>query len=232
MRSVSELCRTELFPRIEEAGRGTLLTQGQGLMWGGLFSHPDPRERLRARKIFEEECGTTKVVPYFVPAGGFMVTPPLDVPAEAMADAADRLATAAERTATRLGWAADVTAAGVSMPRPNRDTDTDTVTDTDIDTDTDGVTDTDGIASNEDSRSPIMHDSPMHDSPMHAFVPKPYLRQRYLGPDPAAMTESQHAIHDDIVKTRPTTGISGPFGPWLANPALAWPSQTLGRVCR
>jgi 4-carboxymuconolactone decarboxylase len=45
------------------------------------------------------------------------------------------------------------------------------------------------------------------------------------------MTAEQKAIHDEIASTR-TTGIRGPFGPWLANPKLAQPAQTLGRVCR
>eukprot|EP00591_Stephanopyxis_turris_P010218 CAMPEP_0195515132 /NCGR_PEP_ID=MMETSP0794_2-20130614/6314_1 /TAXON_ID=515487 /ORGANISM="Stephanopyxis turris, Strain CCMP 815" /LENGTH=180 /DNA_ID=CAMNT_0040643515 /DNA_START=174 /DNA_END=717 /DNA_ORIENTATION=- len=46
------------------------------------------------------------------------------------------------------------------------------------------------------------------------------------------MTKDQKAIHDDIVKSRPRTGISGPFGPWLAVPVIAQPSQELGRACR
>jgi 4-carboxymuconolactone decarboxylase len=45
------------------------------------------------------------------------------------------------------------------------------------------------------------------------------------------MTPRQQEIHDEIARTR-NTGIKGPFGPWLANPELAQPAQTLGRVCR
>lgn len=45
------------------------------------------------------------------------------------------------------------------------------------------------------------------------------------------MTPEQLRIHDDIAGSR-STGIRGPFGPWLANPALADPAQRLGRVCR
>ena len=48
---------------------------------------------------------------------------------------------------------------------------------------------------------------------------------------PTNMTPEQQEIYDDIARTR-TTGVKGPFGPWLANPALAQPAQTLGRVCR
>jgi SpoVK/Ycf46/Vps4 family AAA+-type ATPase len=48
---------------------------------------------------------------------------------------------------------------------------------------------------------------------------------------PTKMTPEQQEIYNDISKTR-TTGVKGPFGPWLANPAIAEPAQTLGRVCR
>ena len=34
------------------------------------------------------------------------------------------------------------------------------------------------------------------------------------------------------MKTRKGTGLSGPFGPWLAIPEIAKPAQELGRVCR
>jgi 4-carboxymuconolactone decarboxylase len=37
---------------------------------------------------------------------------------------------------------------------------------------------------------------------------------------------------DNIVKSRPRTGLSGPFGPWLAIPDIAQPAQALGRACR
>ena len=81
-----------------------------------------------------------------------------------------------------VAWAAETTAAGVSLPPP--------------------VT-----------ASPAGGGASTSTDEVAAFVPTPYARQRYLGPDPATMTSAQQAIHDDIVKTRPTTGISGPFGP-------------------
>lgn len=59
-----------------------------------------------------------------------------------------------------------------------------------------------------------------------SFIP------RYNGPPIDEMTDEQRAIRDDIIKTRPRTGISGPFGPWLAVPEIGWPSQQLGQACR
>jgi 4-carboxymuconolactone decarboxylase len=58
------------------------------------------------------------------------------------------------------------------------------------------------------------------------FVP------RYVGPPESEMTETQKEIRDAIVKSRPRTGLSGPFGPWLAVPDIAQPAQALGRACR
>lgn len=46
------------------------------------------------------------------------------------------------------------------------------------------------------------------------------------------MTPEQQSIRSSILASRPNTGLSGPFGPWLANPAIAQPSQQLGKVCR
>lgn len=61
---------------------------------------------------------------------------------------------------------------------------------------------------------------------------KPSIRtERYKGPKPEDMDPEQRRIYDEIASTR-TTGVAGPFGPWLANPALADTSQTLGRICR
>lgn len=58
------------------------------------------------------------------------------------------------------------------------------------------------------------------------FVP------RFTGPSESEMTSRQKNIRDAILRSRPRTGLSGPFGPWLAIPEIAEPSQELGRVCR
>ena len=46
------------------------------------------------------------------------------------------------------------------------------------------------------------------------------------------MTEYQERIYKSIINSRPRTGISGPFGPWLSVPQIADPAQNLGRACR
>ena len=55
---------------------------------------------------------------------------------------------------------------------------------------------------------------------------------RYTGPSPENMTPEQTALRKSILESRPRTGLSGPFGPWLAVPSIAGPSQQLGRTVR
>ena len=55
---------------------------------------------------------------------------------------------------------------------------------------------------------------------------------RYTGPPAEEMTEEQTSIRDAILASRPGTGLNGPFGPWLAVPAIAQPAQSLGKACR
>jgi hypothetical protein len=60
----------------------------------------------------------------------------------------------------------------------------------------------------------------------HNFIP------RYNGPSTDEMSDVQLNIYNSIVESRPRTGISGPFGPWLAVPQIADPAQKLGHACR
>mmetsp|Transcript_786 Transcript_786/g.1212 ORF Transcript_786/g.1212 Transcript_786/m.1212 type:complete len:203 (-) Transcript_786:301-909(-) len=55
---------------------------------------------------------------------------------------------------------------------------------------------------------------------------------RYTGPPLDEMTSQQKEIRDFILESRPRTGLSGPFGPWLAVPDIAKPASELGKACR
>ena len=55
---------------------------------------------------------------------------------------------------------------------------------------------------------------------------------RYNGPSVNEMTDEQKSIRDSILASRKGTGLSGPFGPWIAIPSIAQPSQQLGKACR
>eukprot|EP00526_Cylindrotheca_closterium_P020522 CAMPEP_0113644988 /NCGR_PEP_ID=MMETSP0017_2-20120614/23689_1 /TAXON_ID=2856 /ORGANISM="Cylindrotheca closterium" /LENGTH=214 /DNA_ID=CAMNT_0000556651 /DNA_START=287 /DNA_END=931 /DNA_ORIENTATION=- /assembly_acc=CAM_ASM_000147 len=67
----------------------------------------------------------------------------------------------------------------------------------------------------------------------HAYYTKraTSLMPRYTGPT-ENLTEEQIGIRDSILKSRPGTGLQGPFGPWLSVPSIAQPAQTLGHACR
>ena len=56
------------------------------------------------------------------------------------------------------------------------------------------------------------------------------MQSRYKGP--SNLSSIQKEIVDEIIQTRPGTGIKGPFGPWLANPQLAQVAQRFGRIVR
>ena len=60
----------------------------------------------------------------------------------------------------------------------------------------------------------------------HNFQP------RYSGPQLHDTTPAQLELQQSILKSRPNTGLNGPFGPWLAIPSICNPSQELGRVVR
>jgi 4-carboxymuconolactone decarboxylase len=57
-------------------------------------------------------------------------------------------------------------------------------------------------------------------------------QQRFSGPVKDEMSADMTEIYEEIEKSRPGTGIKGPFGPWLASPGFCGAAQNLGRVCR
>lgn len=74
-------------------------------------------------------------------------------------------------------------------------------------------------------------EDPSQDDVGHVFASSDMVA-RYTGPHESDMTAKQKDLRHSILKSRPRTGLSGPFGPWLAVPEIAEPSQELGRVCR
>jgi len=55
---------------------------------------------------------------------------------------------------------------------------------------------------------------------------------RFAGPSLNNMTPEQNRLYKDITKSRPRTGISGPFQIWLSTPKICKPAQELGKMCR
>ena len=202
---VGERIIAPLFEDLRQASGGLLGVQGQGFMWGGCFTHHDSIEQHAAIDIFRGEAKKAHVLPYMVPeSGGFMFTPCMDIPEEDLLEAGKRLAIAVERTAETLRTDRHWTVVDVDDPFM-------------------GCCQTSAPSS---SSSTSMHSSTTSTS-------SNCTKGRYKGPqdDPAAMTLRQKEIYDAISKNR-TTGVAGPFGPWLANPELAQHAQMLGKTCR
>merc|ERR1712032_1107027 len=82
---------------LEKESEGFVRCFGQGLMWGGLFDG-NQDERTRANQVFRAECLKAGVWPYFVPLGGFQLTPVLDVKEEDLRGALKRLRECVGRT--------------------------------------------------------------------------------------------------------------------------------------
>jgi len=92
-----------IIAELNEAAAGALIAHGQGCLWGGLFAHNDPAERTKANLDFKERCEEARVLPYFVPVGGFMLTPRYDDP-ETFAEAVKDMAACALETVRKMDW--------------------------------------------------------------------------------------------------------------------------------
>ena len=214
------LCR-EAFKEVEAQSRGWLTVNGQGLMWGGMFPLWLPAaERAEAAGHFQRLCAAAGVLPYTVPVG-FMFTPPYNITRDECREAIAKLAACAGETARTMGWherdvvAEAAAAAPVTPPAAPP------------------VAPPSAVQGADSTGLPWP--GPRVALPTTAAAATAAAATsrdpRFKGPALDAMTAAQREIHDDIVATR-TTGIRGPFGPWLANPDVARPAQELGRVCR
>lgn len=96
---MGRVCR-EVFDGVEAASKGTVRCHGQGLMWGGLFQFSSQEGKREAVGVLKRHCATIEngVWPYFVPAGGFMVSPPLDTHENALREMGERLERAVAAT--------------------------------------------------------------------------------------------------------------------------------------
>ena len=93
---------------LAKISEGMVVCQGQGLMWGGLFTHngqnADPAFRSKVVQAFKRHCDDCLVVPYHVPVGGFMISPVIDIDVGTIYDIGERLEEAIKRTMAEVGW--------------------------------------------------------------------------------------------------------------------------------
>ena len=92
--------------RFEAQSDGLFVSHGLGLMWGALINRNHPyyaqdsvSENHRVEttmEMFKTRCKMQSILPYFVPSGGFMVTPLYDISDDVIDAIGARLCTALE----------------------------------------------------------------------------------------------------------------------------------------
>lgn len=99
---------SHIFRYLESLSGGMITAQGHGLMWGCLFTaegdNSDETARAETVVAFKRHCEECGVLPYFVPVGGFMVTPVVDVDVGTIYEIGTRLEEALRRTMKERGW--------------------------------------------------------------------------------------------------------------------------------
>ena len=110
---------SHIFNYLAKASGGMITAQGQGLMWGCMFSHDgqnkDEQFRLTAFATFKKHCEEVGVVPYFVPVGGFMVTPMFDVDVGTLYEMGLKLEEVLLSTMKEMGWESLTSEAGTKV---------------------------------------------------------------------------------------------------------------------
>jgi adenosylmethionine-8-amino-7-oxononanoate aminotransferase len=87
---------------------GMLITHGQGLMWGAIFSKEGKMKEAGYRSLavtcFHKHCEEVGILPYIVPCGGFMVTPVVDIDVGTIYEIGQKLEEAILRTMKEIKW--------------------------------------------------------------------------------------------------------------------------------
>ena len=112
---LGDVARETLCAAVNGRGEGSVVrcrAHGQGLMWGCLFTvdaarcaggaAARPEIKAGAMAAFKRQCKQHRVWPYFVPVGGFMVTPVMDVSEADWREAMRRLVRCVEATVEEM----------------------------------------------------------------------------------------------------------------------------------
>lgn len=97
-----------IFTYLSKISDGLVICHGQGLMWGGVFTHDgqcgDDAYRARVVSAFKKNCANAGILPYHVPNGGFMVSPVIDIDVGTIYTLGERLEEALILTITEVKW--------------------------------------------------------------------------------------------------------------------------------
>ena len=98
----------QIFSCLERISDGMIVTHGQGLMWGALFTtegrNSDHGIRKKCFEVFKKNCSDLGVLPYHVPKGGFMVTPTVDTDVNTVRQIGQKLEEVLLKTMDDVGW--------------------------------------------------------------------------------------------------------------------------------
>jgi adenosylmethionine-8-amino-7-oxononanoate aminotransferase len=93
---------------LTKISNGLMQFQGQGLMWGALMTKngimQDDSVRSDAMSCLKKNCLEAGVLPYFIPVGGFMISPVIDIDVGSLYNVGQKLEEAIKRTVTEVGW--------------------------------------------------------------------------------------------------------------------------------
>ena len=97
-----------IFGYINKISEGMVSCNGQGLMWGGVFSREgqcqDELFRQNVIACFKKNCNEYGLIPYYVPVGGFMVSPVIDIDVGTIYEIGERFEKVITSTMTEVGW--------------------------------------------------------------------------------------------------------------------------------
>jgi len=87
---------------------GLFICHGQGLMWGGVITYEgqcrDEDYRNNVVQSFKKHCEDMCIIPYFVPVGGFMVSPVIDIDVGTIYEIGERLEAVIKRVVEEVAW--------------------------------------------------------------------------------------------------------------------------------
>jgi len=95
---------------LSKISEGLFICHGQGLMWGGVITHEgqcrDQDYRNNVVTSFKKHCEDMCIIPYFVPVGGFMVSPVIDIDVGTIYEIGERLEVVIKRVMKEMEWMA------------------------------------------------------------------------------------------------------------------------------
>lgn len=97
-----------IFDYLERISDGLIHAHGQGLLWGCLFTrngiNSDDKIRNKTINCFKRHCEDVGILPYYVPVGGFTISPVIDINMETAYEIGAKLEEALKRTIEEVGW--------------------------------------------------------------------------------------------------------------------------------